>query len=73
VGQDRIAEIKQALGPGDPDGHRRDGLGRGEDVPADVGYPMLFDGRLSVDGDVQALDTETPVAHSPDGRLDVPD
>jgi hypothetical protein len=34
---------------------------------------MLFDGRLAVDGDVQALNTETPVAHSPDGRLDIAD
>jgi hypothetical protein len=34
---------------------------------------MLFDGRLSVDGDVQALNTESPVAHSPDRRLEIAD
>jgi hypothetical protein len=34
---------------------------------------MLLDGRLSVDGDVQALNTETPFAHSPDRRLDPTD
>jgi hypothetical protein len=34
---------------------------------------MLFDGRLSVDGDVQALNTESAVSHSPDGRLEIAD
>jgi hypothetical protein len=73
VRQDRIVEVEKALGPGDPDRHRGDGLGRGEDVATNVCHPMLFDRPPPVHGDVQTLNPERAFAHSPHRGLEFTD